>query len=51
MDDTTIDLDQTEEATLTFEVSDEALEAAANMEGGPARVFSFNFSSYHLSCC
>jgi hypothetical protein len=50
MDDTTIDLDQTEEAILTFEVSDQALEAAADVEGGPARAFSFNFSSYHLSC-
>jgi hypothetical protein len=25
-------------------------EAAAGMEG-PARAFSFSFSSYHLSCC
>jgi len=51
MDDTTIDLDQTKEATLTFEVSDEALEAAAEMQEGPARALSFNFTSYHLSCC
>jgi hypothetical protein len=46
-----IDPDHTEEATLTFEVSDEALEAAADIEGGPARALSFSFSSYHLSCC
>jgi hypothetical protein len=51
MDDTAIDLERTEEATLTFEVSDAALEVAADMQGGPARAFSFNFSSYHLSCC
>jgi hypothetical protein len=51
MDDTTIDLDQTGEAILIFELSDAALEAAADVEGGPARAFSFNFSSYHLSCC
>ena len=35
MNDNTIDLDQTEEETLlTFEVSDEALEAAAGARGG-----------------
>jgi hypothetical protein len=37
-------------ATLLSEVSDEVLEAAAGIEG-PARAFSFSFSSYHLSCC
>ena len=46
--DTTIDL--IPGATLISEVSDEVLEAAAGMEG-PARAFSFSFSSYHLSCC
>jgi hypothetical protein len=30
MDDNTNDLDQTDEETLTYEVSDEALEAAAD---------------------
>ena len=48
MNDTTIDLIL--EATLIAEFSDEVLEAAAGMEG-PARAFSFSFSSYHLSCC
>jgi len=48
MKDTTID--QIPEAILNSEVSDEALEAAAGMEG-PARASSFSFSSYHLSCC
>jgi len=51
MDDTTIDLDKINDATLTLDVSDEALEAAANMQEGPAHAFSFNFTSYHLSCC
>jgi hypothetical protein len=51
MNDTAIDLDQTEEATLICEVSDAALEAAAATVGGAARAFSFSFSSYHLSCC
>jgi hypothetical protein len=48
MNDTTIDL--IPEATLIAEVSDEALEAAAGMQG-PSFAFSFSFSSYHLSCC
>jgi hypothetical protein len=48
MNDTTIDL--IPEAALIAEVPDEALEAAAGMEG-PARAFSFSFSSYHLACC
>lgn len=48
MNDTTIDL--ISEATLLSEVSDEVLETAAGSEG-PARAFSFSFSSYHLSCC
>ena len=51
VNDTAIDLDQTEEATLICEVSDAALEAAAATVGGAARAFSFSFSSYHLSCC
>jgi hypothetical protein len=38
------------EATLISEVSDEALEAAADTQG-PARASSFSFSSFHLSCC
>jgi hypothetical protein len=33
MNDTMIDLDQTEEATLVSEVADEALEAAADTQG------------------
>jgi hypothetical protein len=48
MNDTTIDL--IPEAPLIAEFSDEVLEAAAGMEG-PARAFSFSFSSHHLSCC
>jgi hypothetical protein len=48
MNDTMSDL--ISEATLLSEVSDEVLEAAASIEG-PARAFSFSFSSYHLSCC
>ena len=51
MDDTAIDLDKANEATLTFNVSDEALEAAASMQEGPAHALSFNFTSFHLSCC
>jgi len=47
MGDTVIDLPET---TLISEVSDEALEAAANTQG-PARASSFSFSSFHLSCC
>jgi hypothetical protein len=43
-------IDQIPEATLTSVISDEVLEAAAGMQG-PARAFSFSFSSYHLSCC
>ena len=34
MNETTIDVDQTDEDILTYEVSDEALEAAAGTEGG-----------------
>jgi hypothetical protein len=48
MSDSNIDL--IPEAILISEVSDEALEAAAGMQG-QARAFSFSFSSYHLSCC
>jgi hypothetical protein len=51
MDDNTIDPDETIEAILTFDDSDEALEAAASMTEGPAHALSFNFTSYHLSCC
>ena len=47
MDDAAIELP---EATPISEVSDEALEAAANTQG-PARASSFSFSSFHLSCC
>jgi hypothetical protein len=47
----TIDLDQTEEETLTSEISDEALEAAAGTEDGPSAALSLNFSSFHLHCC
>ena len=43
-------IDQIPEATLIAEFSDEVLEAAAGIEG-PARAFSFSFSSHHLSCC
>lgn len=40
MDDTsvTIDLNQTEEEILTYEVSDEVLEAAAGIAAGAARM-------------
>ena len=47
MNDTAIDLS---EATLISEISDEALEAAADTQG-PVRASSFSFSSFHLSCC
>jgi hypothetical protein len=51
MDGTMIDSDWTEEATVTSEFSDEALEAAARTAGGPAFASSLNFSSFHLACC
>ena len=50
MNDTMIDLDQTEEGSLVSEVADEALEAA-RLTWGPTRASSFSFSSYHLTCC
>jgi hypothetical protein len=51
MNGATIDLDQTEEELFTSEVADEALEAAAGTAGGNAFASSFNFTSFHLSCC
>jgi hypothetical protein len=48
MNDTPIE--PTSEAILISEVSDDALEAAADTPG-PARASSFSFSSFHLSCC
>jgi hypothetical protein len=51
MDDTAIDLDQTEEESGAPEITDEALEAAASTEGQYPLGLSFNFSSYHLQCC
>ena len=39
------------EDTLTYEVSDEALEAAAGTEGSPSPAISLNFTSFHLHCC
>jgi hypothetical protein len=51
VNDTPINLDQTEGGTFTSEVSDESLEAAAGTEGGHSLASSFNLSSYHLSCC
>jgi hypothetical protein len=40
MNDKAIHLDQTEEKILTYEVSDEALEAAAGTTTGPAFTFA-----------
>jgi hypothetical protein len=51
MDDTAIDLDQTEEESGPREITDEALEAAAGTGGQYPLGLSFNFSSYHLQCC
>jgi hypothetical protein len=51
MDDTAIDFDQTKEESRSAENTDEALEAAASMEGQYPVGLSFNFSSYHLQCC
>jgi len=49
MNDTTMGLDQTEEAILTFEVSDEALETAA---GGKEKAANFTLGACTgLSVC
>ena len=45
----TIGLDETEEETLTYEVSDEALEAAA-MGQGKAENFTISFCSNAWIC-
>jgi hypothetical protein len=48
MNETTIDVDQTDEDILTYEVSDEALEAAAGTEGG---AYSLPLCSHALVPC
>ena len=48
MNETTIDVDQTDEDILTYEVSDEALEAAARTE---RRTQSWVVYTYPLPCC
>jgi hypothetical protein len=47
----TFDLDQSEQASLTFDISDSALEAMAVAEVTSASALSLNFSSFHLHCC
>jgi hypothetical protein len=52
MNETTIDVGQTDEDILTYEVSDEALEAAAGMEGGPFYIPLLypSYSQVYYSC-
>jgi hypothetical protein len=50
MNDTTTDLDQTDEDILTYTVFDEALEAAAGRSSAPS-VFSHNVFPAYLACC
>jgi hypothetical protein len=51
MNDTMIDLDQTEEATLISEVANEALEAAADTEGIRHEPRHSVSRPYHLTRC
>jgi hypothetical protein len=52
MNDTAVDIDQTDEDVLTHdEVSDEALEAAASTVGAPARAASTPFTYVSGFCC
>lgn len=50
MDDATIGLDQAEEAILCYEVSDEAVEAAAGSVKDKAGSFTIGFCSGLDSC-
>jgi hypothetical protein len=50
MNDTTIGLDQAEEAILTYEVSDDALESAACTRIGKAENMTLSFCSGLDSC-
>jgi hypothetical protein len=48
---TAVDLDQTEEETLTYEVSDEALERAASNQGGRFITAAFSLVSLDFCSC
>ena len=51
MNDTEIDLDHTDEETLTYEVSDEALESAADTESAPVgNLTMLCTGSFHTFC-
>jgi hypothetical protein len=51
MNETTIDLDQADEDILTYDVSDEALEAAAGTEGGSPPATTYNYTLPAYICC